>query len=153
MKTEIEIVEDWKPSDVPASPRSDLNESENPNDDIDISIGSVFTLKVEDYDNLTKTAEDIPNISIDHEEKILIKDEIKQEIKSEPLDKIEGVHDGSNDDAIKRASDMSNICFDHEDNISIKKEIKQEIKRICTWCKTPVASFEKYQNHIDKNHL
>ena len=56
MKTEIEIIEDWKPSDVPASPlfngqnkltRSDLNESENPNDDIDISIGSVFTLKVE----------------------------------------------------------------------------------------------------------
>ena len=25
--------------------------------------------------------------------------------------------------------------------------------RICTWCKTPVASFEKYQNHIDENHL
>ena len=56
MKTEIEIIEDWKPSDVPASPlfngqnkltRSDLNESENPNDDIDISIGSVFKLKVE----------------------------------------------------------------------------------------------------------
>ena len=56
MKTEIEIIEDWKPSDVPASPlfngqnkltRSDLNESENPNDDIDISIGSVFSLKVE----------------------------------------------------------------------------------------------------------
>ena len=52
MKTEIEIIEDWKASDVPASPlfkltRSDLNESENPDDDIDISIGSVFTLKVE----------------------------------------------------------------------------------------------------------
>ena len=56
MKTEIEIIEDWKPSDVPASPlfngqnkltRSDLNESENPDDDIDISIGSVFKLKVE----------------------------------------------------------------------------------------------------------
>ena len=52
IKTEIEIVEDWKPS-VPAIhgqnelPRSDLNVSENPNDDIDISIGSVFKLKVE----------------------------------------------------------------------------------------------------------
>ena len=55
IKTEIEIVEDWKPIDIPASPapfngqndltRSDLNESENPNNDI--SIGSVFTLKVE----------------------------------------------------------------------------------------------------------
>ena len=52
IKTEIEIVEDWKPS-VPAFhgqnklPRSDLNVSENPNDDIDISAGSVFKLKVE----------------------------------------------------------------------------------------------------------
>ena len=52
IKTEIEIVEDWKPS-VPAFhgqnelPRSDLNVSENPNDDIDISVGSVFKLKVE----------------------------------------------------------------------------------------------------------
>ena len=55
---EIEIVEDWKPLDMPASAatfnsqneltRSDLNdESENPNDDIDISFGSVFTLNVE----------------------------------------------------------------------------------------------------------
>ena len=87
-----------------------------------------FDDNISDYDNLMKTAEDIPNISIDHEEKILIKDEIKQEIKSEPLDKIEGVHDGSNDYVIKRASDMPNICFDHEDNISIKKEIKHEIK-------------------------
>ena len=52
IKAEIEIVEDWKPS-VPAFhgqnelPRSDLNVSENPNDDIDISAGSVFKLKVE----------------------------------------------------------------------------------------------------------
>ena len=52
IKTEIEIVEDWKPS-VPAFhgqnelPRSDLNVSENPNDDIDISAGSVFKIKVE----------------------------------------------------------------------------------------------------------
>ena len=52
IKTEVEIVEDWKPS-VPAFhgqnelPRSDLNVSENPNDDIDISVGSVFKLKVE----------------------------------------------------------------------------------------------------------
>ena len=56
IKSEIEIVEDWKPLDIPASApfhgqneltRSDLNVSENPNDDIDISIGSVFKLKVE----------------------------------------------------------------------------------------------------------
>ena len=55
---EIEIVEDWKPLDMPASAapfnsqneltRSDLtDESENPNDDIDISNGSVLTLKIE----------------------------------------------------------------------------------------------------------
>ena len=50
IKTEIEIVEDWKPS-VPAFhgqnelPHSDLNVSENSNDDIDISVGSVFKLK------------------------------------------------------------------------------------------------------------
>ena len=53
IKTEIEIVEDWKPLDmlVSAAPfhgqteltRSDLNVSENPNDDIDICIGSVGT--------------------------------------------------------------------------------------------------------------
>ena len=56
IKTEIEAVEDWKPIDIPASApfnsqneliRSDLNESENPIDDVDISIGSVFKLKVE----------------------------------------------------------------------------------------------------------
>ena len=52
IKTEVEIVEDWKPS-VPAFhgqnelPHSDLNVSENSNDDIDISVGSVFKLKVE----------------------------------------------------------------------------------------------------------
>ena len=52
IKTEIEIVEDWKPS-VPAFhgqnelPRSDLNVSKNTNDDIDISAGSVFKLNVE----------------------------------------------------------------------------------------------------------
>ena len=54
IKTEIEIVEDWKPLDIPASApfngqneltRSDLNESENLNDDINICIGSVFSLK------------------------------------------------------------------------------------------------------------
>ena len=52
IKTEIEIVEDWKPSVLAFHgqnelPRSDLNVSENPNDDIDISVGSVFKLKVE----------------------------------------------------------------------------------------------------------
>ena len=48
-----EIIGDWKPSDVPALPLfkltqselNHLNESENPDDDIDISIGSVFRLK------------------------------------------------------------------------------------------------------------
>ena len=56
IKTEIEIVEDWKPLDRPASApfngqneltRSALNESENRNDDIDISFGAAFKLKVE----------------------------------------------------------------------------------------------------------
>ena len=53
---EIEIVEDWKPLDIPAlAPfhgqneltQSDLKESENPNDDVNISVGSTFTSKVE----------------------------------------------------------------------------------------------------------
>ena len=55
---EIEIVEDWKPASAPLNGQneltlSDLNESENLNSDIDqnhvdidISIGSVFMLKV-----------------------------------------------------------------------------------------------------------
>merc|ERR1712141_140729 len=137
---EIKIVEDWKPASAPFNgqnelTRSDLNESENLSSDIDqnhvdidISIGSVFMLKVKDNDNLMETAGDVSNISFDHEDKIHIKNEIKQEIKSEPLDEVEEVHDGPNDDAIKKASDISNIYFDHEDNIPIKKEMKQEIK-------------------------
>ena len=71
---------------------------------------------------------DVSNIGLDHEYKIHTKNEIKQEIKPEPLDEVEEVHDGSNYDVIKRASDVSNIYFDHEDNIPIKKEIKEEIK-------------------------
>ena len=52
IKTEIEIVEDWKPSVLAFHgqnelPRSYLNVSENSNDDIDISVGSVFKLNVE----------------------------------------------------------------------------------------------------------
>ena len=56
IKTEIEVVEDWKPIDVPALAafngqneltHSDLKESENPNDDVNISVGSAFTSKVE----------------------------------------------------------------------------------------------------------
>ena len=79
---------------------------------------------ISDNDNLM----DVSNIVFDHEYKIHTKNEIKQEIKSEPLDEMEEVHDGSNYDVIKRASDVSNIYFDHEDNIPIKKEIKEEIK-------------------------
>ena len=52
IKTEIEKVQDRKPTpdlapfnDQNVLTRSDLNESENPNDDIDICIGSVFSLK------------------------------------------------------------------------------------------------------------
>ena len=78
-----------------------------------------------------KTAEDIPNISIDHEEKIHIKDEIKQEIKSEPFgEEVGGIHEDMNDDIIKRANDVSGtICFDHEDISQIKEEIKQETRQ------------------------
>ena len=52
IKAEIEKVEDRKPTPALAPfngqnelTRSDLNESENPNDDINICIGSVFSLK------------------------------------------------------------------------------------------------------------
>ena len=50
IKTEIEIVEDWKPSfnDQTLPAQSDLNKSKNPNGDaMDISIGPVFNLTVE----------------------------------------------------------------------------------------------------------
>ena len=49
IKTEIEIVEDWKPSfnDQNWPNQADLNESENPNDVMDISIGPAFSLSVE----------------------------------------------------------------------------------------------------------
>merc|ERR1712156_381005 len=73
-----------------------------------------------------ETAEDVSNVG--HKDEIHIENEMKQEIKSEPLDKVEEVHDGSNDDVIKRASDFSNMYFEHENTISIKKEYKQEIK-------------------------
>ena len=52
IKTEIEKVQDLKATpdlapfnDQNVLTRSDLNESENPHDDIDICIGSVFSLK------------------------------------------------------------------------------------------------------------
>ena len=52
IKTEIEKVQDLKATpdlapfnDQNVLTRSDLNELENPNDDIDICIGSVFSLK------------------------------------------------------------------------------------------------------------
>ena len=73
-----------------------------------------------------ETAEDVSNVG--HKDEIHIENEMKQEIKSEPLEKVVEVHDGSNDDIIKRASDFSNIYFDHKDTISVKKEFKQEIK-------------------------
>ena len=49
IKTEIEIVEDWKPSfnDQNWPNQSDLNESENLNNVMDISIGPAFSLTVE----------------------------------------------------------------------------------------------------------
>ena len=49
IKKEIEIVEDWKPSfnDQNWPNQSDLNESENLNNVMDISIGPVFSLTVE----------------------------------------------------------------------------------------------------------
>ena len=49
IKTEIEIVENWKPSfnDQNWPTQSDLNKSENRNDVMDISIGPVFSLTVE----------------------------------------------------------------------------------------------------------
>ena len=78
------------------------------------------------HKDLNERAEDIPNICYDHEDKIPIKEEIKQEFKPEPLG--ERVVEELNDDVIERAEDFSGICFDHENNIPIKKEIKQEIK-------------------------
>ena len=62
-----------------------------------------------------ENAENVLTLVFEHEDKIHIKNEIKQEIKSEPLSEDE-------------VGDTSNICFDYEDNIPIKKEIKQEIK-------------------------
>ena len=49
IKTEIEIVDDWKPSfnDQNWTTHSDLIKLENPNDVMDISIGPVFSLTVE----------------------------------------------------------------------------------------------------------
>ena len=76
-------------------------------------------------DDQMDSAGDVSNVC--HKDEIHIENEMTQEIKSEPLDKLVEVHDGSNDDVIKRASNYSNIYFDHEDTISVKKEIKQEI--------------------------
>ena len=109
IKTEIEI-EDWKPTDeseariISSNQKgptlSHVNEKENSKDFFDASESPIIKLEVE----------------------------VKQEIKDEPMDEVEGVHVGSNNDVVKRASDISNICFDHKNNIPIKKEIKQEIK-------------------------
>ena len=75
-----------------------------------------------------KRALDVPDISFDHEDKIPIKKEIKQEIKSEPIDEFEEVHGELNDDIIERVEDSSKTFFDYEDKIPIKQEGKKEIK-------------------------
>ena len=72
--------------------------------------------------------EDIANYIFDHEDGIPIKKEIKQEIKTEPMDGVEKVQDKSNRDTLNRAEDITNFIFDHEDGIPIKKEMKREIK-------------------------
>ena len=113
IKTEIEMVEDCRPLDMQRAEPSNKVEG--------VPGGS--------NDDVIKRADDVSNISFDHEDKIPIKIEFKQEIKSEPLDKVErGIHEGLNDDLIKRAEDNSNICFVQEGKILAKKEIKQEVK-------------------------
>merc|ERR1739848_40114 len=62
----------------------------------------------------------------DHEEKI--KKEIKEEIKTEPVDGAEKVQEESNSDELNRSGDVANFTFVQEDGVTIKEEIKQEIK-------------------------
>ena len=77
------------------------------------------------HEHMNERADDFSNICFDYENNIPIKEEIKQEIKSEPLgEEVERAHEHLNE----RADDFSNICFDHEDKIPIKEEVKQEIK-------------------------
>ena len=68
------------------------------------------------------------SICFDHEDILPIKKDIKQEIKSESLDEVEEVHEGSNNDEIKRSEEVSSICFVHEGKKFAMKEIKQEVK-------------------------
>ena len=135
---------------------SHVNETENSRDFFDISKSPIIKLEVEAKQEIKdepmdevfiEQNEDLVNVGTHSEithvnEKENSKDffgtsegpiiklevEVKQEIKEEPTDEVDGVHVGSNNDVVKRASDISNICFDHENNISIKTEIKQEIK-------------------------
>ena len=80
-------------------------------------------------ENLMKKAEDVSKFSFDHESNIYIKKEIKQEIKTEPLDESENVLGEANEDVMEKAGDVSNFSFDHENLVlPIKKEIKEEIK-------------------------
>ena len=135
---------------------SHVNETENSRDFFDISKSPIIKLEVEVKQEIKgepmdevfiEQNEDLVNVGTHSEithvnEKENSKDffgasegpiiklevEVKQEIKEEPTDEVEGVHVGSNNDVVKRASDISNICFDHENDIPVKKEIKQEIK-------------------------
>ena len=68
------------------------------------------------------------NSIIDHEEEIPIKKEIKEEIKTEPVDGAEKVQEESNSDELNRSGDVANFTFVQEDGVTIKEEIKQEIK-------------------------
>ena len=74
-------------------------------------------------------AQNVSSINCDQESEIPIKNEIKQEIKNEPLE-IDKVHEGLNDDVIKRAADVTNISFD--DDKSIQKESKM-YTYTCVW--------------------
>ena len=92
-------------------------------------------------DDTIQKAGDISHIYFDYEDKDkipIIKEEIKQEIKPEPLDEeVEGVHEKLNNDIIKRAEDVSNILFDYEDEdkIPIKEKVKEE-KKPNLWMRT-----------------
>ena len=67
-----------------------------------------FNNIISDNDIQMENAENVTTIVSDPEDKIHFKNEIKQEIKSEPLSEDE-------------AGDISKIYFDYEDNIPIKK--------------------------------
>ena len=75
-----------------------------------------------------KRARGIANLIFEHKDGILIKKEIKQEIKTEPLNGAEKVQEKTNRDTMKQAGDVANFIFDHKDGVPMKKERIQEIK-------------------------